>query len=250
MVFDVENPWPEPVYFEAGLKTYNGTPQQPSVTRTKSWTRSAVINRVATANLDCLANASYCTSSWPYSVETKSVASASVSNLVKGTRVWSLASGNPVAVNQCSGCPANRYLIPARSGSTPTKFRVMLVASDFSALYPGDTNTDDFVEYTLGGKQLTGKLLNTFTRCTKTSSKIDINGNLTEYKCVERTVYQRYLALTKAGLTIQQIDAEVRPAATGDEHGGAACVRAAAHPSSSRTGPRPTPTPATPPGMP
>ena len=186
MLFDVQNPWPEPVYFEVGPKA------QPSTSASKTWRRTAVIISVTNVSLDCRTTPTYCNKSWPYSDETKSASNLTVSTLIRGSRVWDMSGAAPQPLAHCAGCNANRYLIPAASGGTPHMVRVMLVATDLSPLYPGDSDTGDFVEYHLDNLEpqvnvglvahhydFTGKLLQTFTRCTKEKVVNNSSGQIT-----------------------------------------------------------------------
>ncbi len=251
MLFDVQNPWPEPVYFEVGPKA------QPSATASKTWRRTAVIISVTNVSLDCLANINNCKSTWPYTDETKTVTVSSVSNLIRGSRVWDMSGSVPQPVSHCAGCNGNRYLIPAAAGSTPHKVRVMLVATDLSPLYPGDSDTGDFVEFHLDDLEpstnpadpgpkahhydFTGKLLQTFTRCTKEKVVNNSSGQITQHLCTERTAYRRFLALSQAAMTIQSIDAELQPATTATSTAAPLTSEAPPFVLRSRTGPRPTP---------
>jgi hypothetical protein len=220
MQFDVINPWDEPVYFELLPANLIGF-SQPSASGTKAWKDSAVRTAVTAVNLNCLTNLSNCSKTWPSSEQTANQTINSVANVIGGSRVWDLAGGANQPVAACAGCGPNRYEIPARSGTTPRVFRVMLVTTDLSQLHPGQTDTGDFVEYSLQPYgdptiyRLTGKLLGTFTRCTDETVIVDINGNITTHRCNERTTYQRYLALTGATLTIQGFSAMLTTSATG-----------------------------------
>jgi hypothetical protein len=114
-------------------------------------------------------------------------------------RLYELVSGS----YQERAPTAGRHVIRASTASGPRQYKAVVVTSGIPAMMPWSGTVAEMTLTWLGGSAaITGELAGQLTHCTQgTSSGCPRPpGEPQEYRCTERTTYQRYRALEKVAL--------------------------------------------------
>jgi hypothetical protein len=173
--------------------------EQDLSTFTRSWqkTNAFLFNENAVSN--CLATGE-CTNWFPsvYQTALMTAEAGTINGLVNGILAQDMMTGQHVS--PCEGCDADTYLIEPRiTLGDPRVYRVRLVAADLRVLAPQlpGVNLGPFSDVPLDAEMLqtpiTGQTLGRVRVCLGTTEP---------QSCTATSVYQHYVALTEASLSL------------------------------------------------